>query len=352
VNSAEQRPKTPSVLACLAVLSVALACGRQGPTGTPPPAAPDTAPLASSCLDPAPRVVPRVPGPAAGAATGARFVRPLTLDGGNLSITAPPASARPAIAADEAQCNLRAARTAQNFPVEQEVRERGLSFGLASVSLRDDLLRGRSTLEGVTGTAMPHPPALHPYHQRLAWVAVTKPVLVASCPSRSGGGTSSSGGGSVPSRPTSTPGPAASPARAAGSDFYGSQILVVDANTGGDGFLYSARAGAVCGSSKPSPPHVDPAVEQVSLPWQLVSHDPNGGPATISSPVRPCDGVSDAVYADRQHPDLVAVIVTRPLADCGPAIPRTMTLNPATVGAQLPSRLLHAPVGAENTPVV
>jgi predicted small lipoprotein YifL len=77
VNSAEQRPKTPSVLACLAVLSVALACGRQGPTGTPPPAAPDTAPLASSCLDPAPRVVPRVPGPAAGAATGARFVRPL-----------------------------------------------------------------------------------------------------------------------------------------------------------------------------------------------------------------------------------------------------------------------------------
>jgi hypothetical protein len=69
-------------------------------------------------------------------------------------------------------------------------------------------------MDGISGTGLPHPPALHPYHHRLAWVAIVQPEIVSSCPSES-----SLSGRPAPSPTVKVP------------KLPGHQVLVIDAHT-------------------------------------------------------------------------------------------------------------------------
>lgn len=335
MGTVRSRPTVRTALAAGTVAgaaAVSFGCGAPSPATTSPTPAPAPMPsvLAAKCLDPAAPPVGQVPGPAAGSATGDRFERPLSIDQGALTIAPPPASAAPRVAARLAECNMTATSTAQNFPVADEVRQNGLTFGLAVVTVRDDLLRGHSASAGVTGTGIRTAPSLRPYHQRLAWVAITDPVLISN-----GGGTSSGGGGATgttspgsaetptPTHGSPSPHPTASPAASNPIGAY--QVLVIDADTGSDGLLLSTSDPGVGAGG---PVRLDALLEHVSLTWTLISFDAGRYSATITMPLRSCDGAPDAVLADRTHPDLVTADISRPSLTAARPPTRTWRCTP------------------------
>ncbi len=203
----------------------------------------------------------------------------------------------------------------------------GLTFGLATVSVRDSLLTGHSLTQGISGTGLPHPPALHPYHQRLAWVAIIQPEIVSSCPS-------------MPSQPSPTRAPKV-------RKLPGYQVLVIDANTGADGFNYAASRNGNCFPGI-EPPSLTPAIENVSVPWTLVSRNPDNYSGTIEIAVRACDGadIGGAYNVSRDTPGLLMTEIQRPFNACGPSRTKAVRLQAPTVTSTLPHVLVHAPLGA------
>jgi hypothetical protein len=249
------------------------------------------------------------------------------LDNRDLSVSPPPDTAQPAISAPLAECNLRAAGTAEGFPAEEAAQQTGLTFGLATVSLSDRLLHA-PPLYTVTGPNLPTPPVLHAYHQRLAWVAILKPQIVSSCPA------------TTSTRPTRSPDVPVLP---------GYQVIVIDANTGADGFVYTASRNANCFPGTIEAPALFAAVEEVSVPWTLVSRNADRYSAVIRVLVRSCDGAGDgdgAFNVSRNVPGLVTTQIEHPLNACGPASLQRRTLQASTVTSTLPARLIHGPLGA------
>ena len=321
----------------IAVLGLLAAAACSSSTTVHPSARPFSGVIAATCVVPNPPAARQVSSPAGGAASNGRFTRTVNLDAGNLTISPPLKTAHPAISAKLAECNLRAALTDEGFPVEYEIQLAGLTFGLATVSVRDSLLTGHSTMQGISGTGLPHPPALHPYHQRLAWVAIIQPAIVSSCPST-----------------TSSPSPVASPPPWAPAistpkvpKLPGYQVLVIDANTGADGLDYAASRNENCfaGIEQPS---LTPAVEDVSIPWTLVSRNPDNYSGTIDISVRSCDGfdIGGAYNVSRDTPGLLKTEIQRPLNACGSSRTQAVRLQAATVTSTLPRVLAHAPLGA------
>jgi hypothetical protein len=90
-------------------------------------------------------------------------------------------------------------------------------------------------------------------------------------------------------------------------------------------------------------------IEVLSVPWTLITRNTDGHTAQITIRARPCDGYTGA-WADRKNPARVNVLVDHPVAACGPATPRTITLHSATVTTTLPTKLEHAPTGAQDDP--
>ncbi len=316
--------------ACAVVAVGALTACSSSPAGHPISIAPPfSGVLAATCVVPNPPARPQVVGAAGGAASDGRFTRAVSLDKANLIVSPPPAAAKPAISSRLAECNLRAAKTAEGAPVEEEAQLTGLTFGLATVSLRDSVLTA-PPLYTVTGPNLPTPPKLHAYHHRLAWVAILKPQIVSSCPSTPSG-TSPSPIPRVPQLP-------------------GYQVLVIDANTGADGFIYTAARNSNCYPGTIEAPALSAAVEEVSVPWTLVSRNGDDGySAVINVAARTCDGAGDgngAFDASRDVSGLVTTPIERPLNACGPAQPLRRTLQAATVGSTLPAHLVHGPLGA------
>jgi hypothetical protein len=144
-------------------------------------------------------------------------------------------------------------------------------------------------------------------------------------------------------------------------------VQLIDAETG-TGVDYWAKTNNSCGFSGYQAPRVTPAAEFVSLPWTLVSRGPGPKAATISYQPRPCD-LRDfamfvttppapgrpptgplAVFADRAHPGLVSVDLERLLTTCGHGVPTHLLLRSATLAADLPQHLVHAPIGAKDVP--
>jgi hypothetical protein len=298
-------------------------------TGQLPPA---DSPLAG-CVDPNPTAPKPVDTPIAQHFADGRVQTALTLDDGTFQALPAPANTEPRVRAALAFCNLLAGATANNFEVLGAAAEHGLSFGLGVVTVADSLLRPgpRGYLVGVQEQSV----SLAPYRARLAWLAVIKPDIVSSCPPMSA---------TTPSRP---------PAKTLPS--Y--EILAIDANTGADGIVYSARTNNLCGSPGYRAPNVVPATEFVSLPWTLIRRGPGPQSATISYQSRSCDqpsGVTFAgtdkpvVIADRDNPALVSVDRERVLTTCGPPTTTQILLRSSTLATNLPARLVPAPVGAQD----
>jgi hypothetical protein len=232
-------------------------------------------------------------------------------------------------------CNLLAGVTATNFSAIDAVAAHGMSFGLGVVTVADSVLKTgpRSYLFG----GREQTASLQPYRARLAWIAVTMPDRVSACPAMTS---------------TASPRPIGPQ-----KDLPAYQILAIDADSGADGILYSARTNRLCGFPGYQPASAAPAVEFVSLPWTLVARGPGRQSATISYQSRPCDlrnlGTfgdtgQPVVFADGTRPASVSVNLERVLATCGPAVPARVLLRSSTLATDLPQDLVHAPVGAED----
>ena len=292
----------------------------------------------TNCIDP----TPTKPGPvdtvlARNFATE-RVQKAFSLDDGDFRAAPPQRTARPEISDTLAFCNLLAGATADGFTVVDAAAQHGMSVGLGVVTVADSVLSiapQSFLIDGVQRTA-----SLEPYHARLAWIAVIKPDIIASCPERP---------------PSSSP---PSGRTAPTKRLPGYQILAFDADTGADGIIYQAESNDPCGFPVYRPARLAPAVEFVSAPWTLVSRGPGPKSATISYQRRPCDQLppvrfvgtgQPAVFPDRAQPALVGVVLTRVLTSCGPAVPVDVLLRSATLATDLPAHLVHAPVGARDT---
>ena len=137
----------------------------------------------------------------------------------------------------------------------------------------------------------------------------------------------------------------------------GYQIVAIDAETGAAGVVYSARSNRLCGGSGYTPVSVAPAIEQVSVPWTLVRRTSSKS-AAITYRARPCDSRvmghfgsptgPPVAMPSEDHPALVRVTVVRSLVSCGSAVSVPLLLRSATLKTDLPDRLVHAVLGAED----
>jgi len=296
---------------------------------------PANSPLAP-CVDPTPTMPKAVDTSVAQHFEGGRLTTSFSLDDGSFRAAPPPRDVRTAISASLAFCNLLAGATTNNFRVLGAARAHGMNFGLAVVTVADSVLRTGPRSYLVGGRQLSE--SLPPYHARLAWIAVIDPDVVWDCPA-------------MPATPAARP-------TAAQKHLPAYQILAVDAGTGADGIIYSARTNAPCGQRGYQPAGVAPAAEFVSVPWTMVARGPGPQSATIDYQPRPCDQREDlgtfentgqpAVWADRDHPGLVRVELERILATCGPAEPISILLRSSSLTSDLPQHLVHAPVGAED----
>jgi hypothetical protein len=325
------------VLAALAVTSIVTA----GCAGTAQPAhrtdsstgsttLPRKSPL-TECVDPAPAQPKPIDTDLAQKFTGGRVHTAVVLDGGGFRADPPPPNSAPKISAALALCNLLAGATAENFSVLDAARQHGLSFGLGVVTVADSLLP--TAPKTYVAGGRPRTASLQPYHRRLAWIAVIKPDVVASCPTTA---------------PTARP---ASPA------LPGYQFLAIDADTGAAGILYLAKTNALCNFPGYQPASVAPAVEFVSVAWALVQRGPGAQSAAITYQPRPCDNRDlslfgptnqPAAFADRDNPARVNIVLERTLTNCGPATTVSLLLRSSDLKTDLPQHLIHAPVGAED----
>jgi hypothetical protein len=129
---------------------------------------------------------------------------------------------------------------------------------------------------------------------------------------------------------------------------HGYEVFMIDARTGTDAIVYREGGPGACAGSRRVPPGISAAEESVSVPWTLVSRDPDGYSGTISAMVLPCDQVPTSVLVDAVGPN-VEVRVTRPFGPpCGPAMTALISLHAAEVTADLPAVIWHDPVGLTN----
>lgn len=313
-----------------------LEASRPAANSSPADSMPADSPLAT-CIDPTPPAPKPVDTALAQDFADGRIRRALSLDDGTFRAVPAPHNARPRVSASLALCNLLAGATANNFSVIDAGTEHGMSFGLGVVTVAEAVLKTgpRSYLVG----GQQQTSSLQPYHARLAWIAVIKPDVPASCPAMPV---------TASARPTA-------PAKA----LPAYEVLAIDADTGADGIVYSARTNALCGLPGNRPAALAPAVEFVSVPWTLITRGPGAQSATISYQPRPCDQRDlgtfgrtgkPVVLADRTHPGLVSVDLERILTTCGHAVPTPILLRSSTLATDLPDHLVHAPIGARDTP--
>jgi hypothetical protein len=129
------------------------------------------------------------------------------------------------------------------------------------------------------------------------------------------------------------------------SSDHGYEVFMIDARTGIDALVYREGGSGGCKTGARVPPNVGAAEESVSVPWTLVSRDPDGYSGTIVATVLPCDQAPSTVLVDRGGPD-VEVQVTRPFGPpCGRPEIIPVSLHAAVVTADLPAVIGHDPVG-------
>jgi hypothetical protein len=257
----------------------------------------------------------------------------LSLDDGTFRADPAPRSVAPKINAALAFCNLLAGATVENVSVIEAAAQHGFSFGLGVVTVADSVLKTAPQSYLVGGR--PRTASLQSYHRRLAWIAVIRPDVAASCPS---------------AVPTSSPAQKALP---------GYQIQAIDADTGAAGIIYAAKTNALCNYPGYQPASVAPAAEFVSVAWTMISRGPGTQSASVTYQPRPCDSrdmglfaptKQPATFADRDNPARVNIVLERMLTTCGPAATVPLLLRSADLKTALPQHLIHAPVGAEDVP--
>jgi hypothetical protein len=266
-------------------------------------------------------------GPAVGALTGHAVAAAFSLDHGGLIVTPPERGDRPKVSANYAECNALASQNGDNNQLSSFV-DSGVAVGYGRVTVAEKLFppaQGPPGTDITPGFVAPKMPPSQPYQRRLAWVIVVREEMVWACPLQ---------------RVTTT-----LPPMLATDDNY--EVFLVDADTGRDALIYQESEANPCGFPTRVPPSLDEPQELVSVPWTLMSRNPDGYSGTISATVLPCDGYQSPALIDRGSQTL-QVVVDRPVgADCGAPVQVTMGVNAAVVTADLPVTIGHDPVGLD-----
>ena len=314
------------VLAPLVLSGLASVVSLSTPSGA---AAPARACALPSLPRPGTRVngAPTMTGPAVGALTGHAVTATFSLDHGDLVVAPPERGDRPKVSSNYAECNALASQNVDNDQLSS-FADSGVGVGYGRVTVAEKLFppaQGPPGTDITPGFVAPKMPPSQPYQRRLAWVVVFREDLVASCPAE---------------RVETTFPPAL-------ATDYNYEVFLIDADTGRDALIYQESEANPCGFATRVPPSLDEPQELVSVPWTLVSRNPDGYSGTISATVLPCDGYQSPVLIDRGSPTL-QVVVNRPVgADCGAPGQVTMGVNAAVVTADLPGTIGHDPLGLE-----
>jgi len=258
-------------------------------------------------------------GPAVSDLTGGPAVHGFSLDGGKFSITPPPAGDVPRVTRTQAECEEQAAVDGNGFTLSLQGSGMAIGYGLVTVSPR---LPVSSWQYIYPGTGLPTP-AAPSYRSRLAWVLVIRVQEIASCPAET----------------------ATTSQQASKYHGYNYVAFIVNATTGGSALLYTESAPAPCNQADIDPPSLAIPIELTSVPWKLDSRGTDGYYGTLTAYVPACDGLNSVADVDRGT-DLVRVLAYGQVAaNCGPPRPVTVYLEAGDVFQQLPSTLVHAPVG-------
>jgi hypothetical protein len=267
-------------------------------------------------------------GPAVGALTGHAIKAAFSLDHNDLVVTPPGRGDRPPVSANYAECNALASQNADNSQLSS-FADSGVAVGYGRVTVATKLFppaQGPPGINTSPGFVAPKMPPSQPYERRLAWVVVFRAQIVMACPLERVGTT-------IPAPPPTD---------------YDYNVFLVDATTGRDALIYQESEANPCGFGSRLPASLDEPQELVSVPWTLLSRNPDGYSGTISASVLPCDGYESPVLIDRASPTL-RVLVDRPVgADCGAPEHVTMGVDAAVVTAELPSTIGHDPVGLDT----
>jgi hypothetical protein len=275
-------------------------------------------------LPPLPHGVPHAPanslklsGPAVSALQGGAARHGFTLDGGDLVVTPPRPGDVPLLSAQQALCGAMASTGGMSpLPAAQ-----GVAVGLARVSVAQKFFPAITSFP-YPGIVAAQNPWVASFHDRLAWlVVVHAPPPAFNCPWERH--------------------PVRLVTRA--SD-HGYEVFMIDARTGSDALIYWESGPGGCTSGARVPAHVGVAEERVSVPWTLVSRDPDGYSGTVAATAFACDKVPNPVLVDRAGPN-VAVVVTRPFGQCGAPESIPIGLDAAVVTANLPGVIGHDPTG-------
>jgi len=311
----------------LAVVSLAVAAAPP-PAGGASPHAPDPATFAcslpplghgtahpergSSALRTSASSTSASSGPAVSALTGGAARHGFTLDGQGLVLQPSGRHGRPRLSEHEALCAAMASGMSGSAATGVAA-----GYGLVSIGTRFFPL----AVLGSPGTF----PVIHRFHDILAWLVVEHHDVGAySCPAER-----------VPVRPVA-PLPS----------YHAYQVFVMNASSGRDALIYDEGGGPPpCGFGRRTDPSVSEATERVSVPWTLVSRNPDGYSGTVRAMVPPCAGYTHVILVT-QGTDDVGVIVDQPVGpSCGPAAPVMLTLHAAVVTADLPTSIVHDPIG-------
>ena len=321
------------VVAALAISGVLVATHTTGGRGSSVEVSPSTVPALADCALPA---LPQpgagttpndLAGPAVSALKGGPVLAPFSLDAGKFSVSPPLTGDARVVTAQQAECAALASIDpgGSRSPLGLAMGYGGAAIGYGRVTIAPELIANPApNLMGQTNeNTKPSVPRPTPYQHRLAWLVVVKNVLIFNGPP---------GGFSIPK-----PGP----------EQYGYLVFVVDAETGSDALMYA--------ESQPGPggmiaAYVSVPVEQISVPWTLVSRSPNGYSGTIDATILTCDGYPNPVSVDATRA-AVGVVVQRAVgASCGAPVQVTLPLVAATVTSDLPAEIAHDPLGPAITP--
>jgi hypothetical protein len=251
----------------------------------------------------------------AGTIIGGRFTRAITLDGGALIIEPPPAS------------------TSAKFPIEQADQ----IIGAAQPYNPGKFTPGDTGL-GIVDLADSVAPGLPAYTDRAAWIAVVGPDTNAavSCPGASGG---------IAPVPTV-------------------DVIIVDAQSGGDVLDYRSKGNGPCGGTLTGP-SAKRAEETVSIPWTAVGDQPVSeqqfhqlfppnavmpkGEETwvITYTIPRCAMLFDSPGIYEQTTPVLYIEVQEPIsppATCAPSKTVTQSFGPEDVPV---SEAGHAPTGVD-----
>jgi hypothetical protein len=263
----------------------------------------------------------KLSGPAVSALTGGAARHGFSLDGGDLVVKPPRRAEEPLLSANQAICGAMNSTGGLSAVVTQ-----GVAAGYGEVSVARKFFPAITSFP-YKGYVAAQNPTVSTFHDRLAWVVVvhTDPVFASMC--------------AIMRKPVHF---------APRASDHGYEVFLIDARTGTDALVYTEGRPGGCKPGEREPPSVGVAEESVSVPWTLVSRDPDGYSGTIAATVFPCDKFPSVVLVDRAGPNVV-VPVTRPFGPpCGPPEEVPISLRAAEVTLDLPAVIGHDPVGLTN----